>query len=126
MADDTPIPMSEFHLGERYTSEDMYRDYPDLKLGDRFAVERDGVVYTEMVESVRWDGGAPAIYRDLNWWQRIARRLTPRRWRKSLLVDPGWPPSVTINGDQPDPAGKTLAQLKQMKTAIDRLTDDLH
>jgi hypothetical protein len=32
--------MTNFTLGPKYTSEDMYRDYPDLKPGDRIAYQR--------------------------------------------------------------------------------------
>lgn len=121
MTDERPIPMSGFHLAPRYTSEDMYRDHPHLKTGDRFAFERDGVVYTDTIESVSYSSGSPAVYRDLNRWQWFLRRLTPRRWRRSLLVREAEPAEVTINGDQPNPVGRTLAQLEQMKAGFDRL-----
>lgn len=116
---DGPIPMSEFHLGERYGAEDMYRDFPELRPGDRVAFEKDGTVFTDTVESFNYTGGSPAVYRSLNRWQSFLRRLTPRRWRRSLLVRPAELSTVTINGD--NPVGKTLAQLEQMKNGIDRL-----
>jgi hypothetical protein len=84
--------------GKRYSSEDMYRGFPDLKLGDRFSVECNGVLYADTVESVHYSSGSPAVYRTLNRWQRVVRGLTPRRWRKSLLVRPTELPSVMVNG----------------------------
>lgn len=74
-----PIPMSEFTLGERYSSEDMYRDYPYLKPGDRVAVEIGGVLYTDTIKAA-----SPVVYPTLTPWQRLVRRLTPPRWRKPL------------------------------------------
>lgn len=92
-----------------------------MKLGDRFAIERGGVmIYTDTVEGIHYSSGAPAIYRNLNLWQWMLRRLTPRRWRKSLLIRPAALPSFTINGEH-DPVGKTIAQLDRMKVALDCL-----
>jgi hypothetical protein len=91
-----------------------------MNLGDNISFEKDGVVYTERVESVSYSGGSPATYRRLNRWQSFLRTLTPPRWRRSLLVRPAEPPTVTINGPQ-NPVGRTLAQLEQMKAATDRI-----
>lgn len=117
--DGPPIPMSDLTLGERYGSEDMYRDM-GIVPGSRVAFEKDDVIYTDQVESVHYSSASPAIYRRLNRWQRAVRALTPRRWRKSLLVRPAEAPAVRINGDSPD-VGKTLAQLEQMKSALNHL-----
>lgn len=92
-----------------------------MQLGDRFSVEKDGVLYTDIIDSVRYTSGSPAIYRDLNRWQSMIRRLTPRRWRKSLLVRAAVLPSVTINSSAREPVGKTLEQLERMKGALDRM-----
>lgn len=118
--DGAPVDMSQVHLGAQYTSEDMYRD---MGLGSKFSVERGGIVYTDTVESVRYSSGLPAVYRRLNRWQRIVRRLTPPRWRKSLLVREAEASSVTINGENSNPMGKTLAQLQEMQPAFGRLPD---
>lgn len=88
-----------------------------MQLGDRFSFEKDGVVYTDQIESVHYSSGSPAIYKQLNRAQWFLRRLTPPRWRRSLLVRPAELPMTTINGPQQDAVGKTLAQLEQMKAA---------
>ena len=46
--------MSDFTLGERYGSEDMYRDYPDLKPGSRIAFEKDGIIYTDTISEITY------------------------------------------------------------------------
>lgn len=91
-----------------------------MNVGDKYSFEKDGVIYTDTVESVRYQSGSPAIYRTLNWWQRITRRLTPPRWRKSLLVREGTLPTVTINGTS-DPFGKTLAKMEQMRGIMEHM-----
>lgn len=93
-----------------------------MQLGDNISYVKDGIVHTERVESISYNSGSPAIYRNLNRWQRLARRLTPSRWRKSLLVRAAEAPSVAFNSDDQNPVGKTLAQLDKMKAAFDRLT----
>ncbi len=93
-----------------------------VKLGDYISYDRDGQIVTEQVESWRYESGSPAVYRQLNRWQRFLRRLTPPRWRKSLLVRPATLPTTTINGGDGNPVGKTLAQLERMKSAVDELT----
>jgi hypothetical protein len=93
-----------------------------MKIGDEISFEKNGVVYTERVESVHYCSGAPAVYRRLNRWQSFLRRLTPQRWRQPLLVRAAEPPSVVINGGG-DPAafGKKLAQIK---LAVDGMNAD--
>jgi hypothetical protein len=95
----------------------------DVKLGDNISFEKDGVIHTERIESVHYSGGSPAVYRQLNRWQRFVRRLTPQRWRRSLLVRPARPSTITINDDR-SPVGKTLAQLEDMRAVFDRLTEE--
>lgn len=106
----TPIdgdPISQFTLGGRYLSEDMYRDYPGLKAGDLVAVEIGGVVYTDYIENMT--GRAP-IYPRLPWWRRVARSLTPKRWRKPLQP-------IRV-----DPVARQQRMLQNVINAIDGLT----
>lgn len=91
-----------------------------MKPGDMISFEKDGVIHTERVKSVRYQSASPAIYRQLNRWQRVLRRITPIRFRTPLLVRPAEPSRVTINGDG-NPVGKTLAQLEQMKADLDKM-----
>jgi len=93
----------------------------ELALGDRFSFYKDGIIYTDRVESVRYDSGSPAVYRRLNRWQRMVRRLTPPRWRKPLLLRSAVLSSITINGENGD-LGKTITQIEQMKRALEDLT----
>ena len=59
----------------------------DLSPGSRISfVNKDGEMITEVIDSVRYESGSPAIYAELTWWQRMVRRLTPRRWRKPVPV----------------------------------------
>lgn len=104
-----PIDMSQVGLGKRYSSEDMETE---LRPGLKFAVK-----VVDTVESVRYSSGSPAIHRSLNRWQRMVHRMTPRRWRKSLLARPAELPSVTINGPESKTIGRTVAQIEQMKAA---------
>jgi hypothetical protein len=94
-----------------------------IKLGDHISYEKDGVIYTERVDSVRYSSGFPAVYRRLNRWQRFIRMLTPPRLRRSLLVRPAQLPVMTINGGAGLLTGKTLAQLEAIKGAFERITD---
>ncbi|MGV0042044.1 hypothetical protein [Mycobacterium colombiense] len=76
--------MSQFRLGERYGSEDMYRDM-GIRPGERVAYQgSDGLIYTGTVENITYSSGKPAIYPTLTRWQQLKRRLTPRRWRKPI------------------------------------------
>lgn len=98
---------------------DFYRDFPELRLGDQFSVVRNGVAYTDTLRSVSYSSGLPEIRRRVRWWERFV----PARWRKPVIVRAAVPASVTVNtGESPDVAGRTLAQLTEMKRAIDGLT----
>jgi hypothetical protein len=90
-----------------------------MNVGDMMSFEKDGVIHTERVESVSYSSGSSAVYRRLNWWQSLLRRLTPPRWRPSLLVRPAELPSVTINGPK-NSVGKTLEQIEAMRGMFDR------
>lgn len=86
--------MSDFTLGERYGSEDMYREFPDLNPGDRVAYEKDGVVYTDYVDAVRSDPAkrAQVLITDMlktierlgEPWAPLTRRQ--RIWRRIRAV----------------------------------------
>lgn len=94
--------MSEFELGERYGSEDMYRDM-GIRPGARVSVEIGGVLYTDTVAGITSTGPEPAIYPTLNWWQRIIRRLTPARRRKPIEpIRPAKSASITIEIGETD------------------------
>lgn len=95
-------------------------DFPDLRLGDRFTtVGRDGVTYTDTIRSVSYSSRSPEIRRRVRWWERFI----PARWRRPVIIEAAVPPSFTVNtGESPDVAGRTLAQLAEMKRAIDGLT----
>jgi hypothetical protein len=121
-ADGDPVDMSQVTLGPRYSSEDMYRDM-GINPGTLVSVEKDGVIYTDTVQSVNYSGGSPAIYRELNRRQWFLRRLTPARWRRPLLVRDAESPAVTVNVGEP-PVGKTLAQLEAMKAGLERLDSE--
>ena len=100
MTDHTPDdgpPITGFTLGKRYSSEDMYRDYPDLRPGSKVTVEKDGVRYTDTVQSVAYSSPEPEIVRRLSRWERFVRALTPRRFRKSLVIRSAKPATVTIS-----------------------------
>lgn len=124
--DDEAIPMSEFKLGERYGSEDMYRDM-GIRPGARVSVEIGGVLYTDTVQSITSTDAQPAIHPALNWWQRFRRQLTPRRWRKPIQpIWPAKPASITIEvGDTDEqarePIERTQAILATTGTIIDGL-----
>lgn len=90
-----------------------------MQLGDRFSWEKDGVIYTDQVESVSYSSGTPPVYRNLNRWQRALRRITPAKRRSSLLVRDAESPSVVINGAG-DPTGKTLAQIEELRATLKR------
>lgn len=90
-----------------------------MQIGDMISFEKDGVIYTERVESVHYQSATPALYQRLNRFRRLIRRLTPARWRKSLLIRPAEPSKVTINDGSP--VGKTLDQLERMRDMLDRL-----
>lgn len=109
----------DFTLGPRYSSEDMYRDFPNLRVGDTFTFERNGIVYTDTIRSVAYSSGSPEVRRRVRWWERFV----PARWRKPVIIRAAVSQSVTVNTDEsPDAVGRTLAQLAEMKRAIDGLT----
>ena len=118
--------MSEVSLGKRYSSEDMYRDYPDLRPGDRIAVEKDGVIYTDTVRGVTYSSPEPEMVRRLSFWQRVGRRLTPPRFRKSLVVRQARPATVTIETVAPDDdvLERHQRRMKQTGVIVDALTRD--
>lgn len=121
ISDGPPIPMSEFTLGARYGSEEMYRDM-GIKPGSRVAWERDGVFHVDTVESVRASWGSPEIVRQLSWWQRIARRLTPKRFRKSLVIQPAKSPEWTVQvGDADNPAQRAAERIAEIQRLINEL-----
>lgn len=64
--------------------------------GSRVAIEIDGKLYTETVTKVSYQSAQPEIIRMLTLWQCVIHALTPRRWRKSLIVRPSQPACVTI------------------------------
>lgn len=96
----------------------MVRRDSSVKIGDQFAIEKDGVILTDTIKSFHCQSGSPAIYRTLNRWQWILRRLTPQRWRKSLLIRPAEPASFTINPT--DQGGWTQEKIEQIKSAWGR------
>jgi hypothetical protein len=121
--DGEPVDMSKVTLGPRYGSEDMYRDYPDLKPGSRIAVEKDGVIYTDTISEVTYTSPEAAIWSDPTWWQSLLRhhrlrRIVPASWRKPLQpIRPPKPATVQIGtlGDRKqrfdDKINDTLAAL---------------
>lgn len=122
-ADGDPVDMSQVTLGPRYSSEDMYRA-PGIVPGAAVSFVKDGLVYTDTVDSVSYSGGSPAIYRELNRWQWFLRRLTPPRWRRSLLVRSAEPASVTVKtAPQTDIRAVFDRVLAQCDEALDRLKD---
>jgi hypothetical protein len=119
-ADGEPIDMSQFTLGEGYGSEQMYRDYPDLKPGDRVAFEKDGIINTDTVQGVTYSSPEWVAPPERSWWQRVVRRFTPARFRKPLPQSPPRPARVTVNvgdaGDDP------LKRHQQTMEGIRRMT----
>lgn len=53
---------------------------PDIKPGDLMTIKIGDKLYTDVVYSI-----GPSYPPTLSRWQRIKRRLTPRRWRKPLV-----------------------------------------
>lgn len=53
----------------------------------------------------------------------VSIRLTPQRWRRSLLVSEAVPPTITINGGTSPPTGRTLEQLELIKAEICKVLD---
>jgi hypothetical protein len=106
----------------------MYRDM-GIKPGDRIGVKiGDEVVLTDaedeplIVQSVRYSSAEPEIVRRLSRWQRMVRALTPRRFRKSLVVREAKPATVTVSTEPGgDPMGYTAARLAEMKQGFGKL-----
>lgn len=117
---DDPIPMSDFTLGARYSSEEMYRGMLGIKPGDRVGVEKNGVIYTDTVQSVSYRSPTPAITRTLNRWQRMLRRITPPSWRKPLLIQPAGLSEVTVHIGS-DVFGRTARSIAAAQRIIDGL-----
>lgn len=102
-----------FTLNSRYNSEDFYRDYPDLKPGDRIAVQIGDKMYTRIVQNITFHSAEPEIVRRLSRWQRIFRALTPKRLRKSLVIRP-YKPEATIIDTGPVAADTPDASIHRM------------
>lgn len=84
--------MTDYHL----LAADGWR-IPHLGPGATVAVERDGLLYVDQVESVRYEWLPPAPSPRLSRWQRIVRRLAPRRLRKPLPRPAPWLPTLTLD-----------------------------
>lgn len=104
--DGDPVDMSKVTLGPRYGSEDMYRDL-GLNRGDLASVEIGGVVYTDYIENLI---AKPPVYPQLTGWQRVARGLTPKRWRK------------TLKPIRTDPLARAQALTAKTLALVERLT----
>ena len=118
--DGEPHDMSQFTLGERYSSEDMYRDM-GITRGSRIAFEKDGVIYTDIVTDIHWTPTySPAP--ELTLRQRITRRLTPRRWRKPLPQPTRQTDTITVSVGN-DGIERGLANVRNIAAAVDALTD---
>lgn len=102
-----------FTLNSRYNSEDFYRDYPDLKAGDRIAVQIGDKMYTRIAHNITFHSAEPEIMRRLSRWQQIIRALTPKRLRKSLVIRP-YKPETTIIDTRPIPADTPDASIHKM------------
>lgn len=59
-----------------------------MKQGEMISFEKDGVIYTDLIDSVRYTCESPAIHPRPNRLQLLLRKLTPPRWRRAK---PGWP-----------------------------------
>lgn len=64
---------------------DMYKG-PDLHPGSRVAVSIGGKLYAQTVDGWSYKSSTPEIVRRLTWWQRTIRAVTPKRYRKSLVI----------------------------------------
>lgn len=94
-----------FTFNSRYSSEDLYRNYPDLKPGDRIAVLIGDKIkmYSRIVQNITFRSAEPEIVRRLSRWQWIFRAVTPARLRTSLVIRP-YKPEATIIDTSPVPA----------------------
>lgn len=124
--DQPAIPMDQVRLGDRYSSEDMYRDYPDLMPGARVTFEKNTVLYTDTVQDITLHSAEPEIIRQLSWWQRAVRRLTPPRYRKSLVIRPYKPETVTVTtGPVDDDVRERFERTQRSLQQADEFIDEL-
>lgn len=92
-----------------------YQIQGGFQRGDRIAFQYlDGPIHVGTVQDMTYTSGTPAIYPTLTRWQRITRRLTPRRWRKPIKpIHEATLPEMTITATQFDDVnawpGKTIA-----------------
>jgi len=92
--------------------------------GDKVSfVGLDGVVRTESVTGWSYMSPRPEIVRQLSRWQRMVRRLTPQRFRKSLVVRPAELAKVTLGFDEPDQSvlERHRRQLQNINETIERM-----
>lgn len=74
----------------------------DIKPGDRIAsVGLDGVMRTGKISSVVHTPAQPARRIQPTGWRKVARALTPKRWRKPLPMQPPTPPTISFRTDDP-------------------------
>jgi UDP-N-acetylmuramoylalanine-D-glutamate ligase len=92
-----------------------------MQPGDYFSYEKDGILHTKRVESVHYNSGSPAIYRNLNRWQSFLHRITPRRWQRPLLIREAELPSFTITGTNGDAITTAHAVIQRMAAAANLL-----
>lgn len=116
--------MSEFTVGDRYGSEDMYRDFPNLRLGSKVAVKRGDTVYTDTIDAVSYTSPTPAIYPTLTRWQRFKRAITPKSRRKPLRpIRAAKPAQVTVSMGLTHPGRQILQnRIEQMQAMLGPLT----
>lgn len=84
----------------------------------------DGAVRTERVESATYTSPEPEIRKRPTGLRRIARSLTPRRWRKPLpIVRPYKPAEVTLSAEvDQDAFARHHRQLSNVAAAFEKLT----
>lgn len=109
---------------------DMTNDYQaaqdewlaSFKSGSKIAVEVDGVVHTQTVTGVTYQSPEAEVIRRMSRWERFVRRLTPKWWRRTLLVRPYQPHTFTLHTDQPMWASaRARAQVEKINGALDEL-----
>lgn len=118
---DEPISISDFRLGKRYSSEDMYRDHPDLHLGDRYTIKYpSGLEFHDTVHSIRYSSAQPEIRQHPTGWRRILRNLTPHRWRKPLPIVRPYQPATTEVIGKSEIARRATRKTEEIAAAINR------
>ncbi|AXQ52121.1 hypothetical protein SEA_EJIMIX_121 [Mycobacterium phage Ejimix] len=71
---------------------------PDIKPGSEVIYKRGDDEFSAVIESVTYTSASPAIYAELNRWQKARRALTPRRWRKPIpVIREARGPEIQIN-----------------------------